>query len=248
MTVLARSSLPPPPRSKAVPQSTKSARTDYNGSQGIAHSGAPGRKVTTDDEHHYTRHGVASSVTRRLPRSVWSPRRAHRARPATTGGTTGGAVDEGRRVPRGLALRAATGQGHWNYYATERILGGSIYRTPSCRRSACIAGHENKWDYWLAESRDAERRQLRGQAPLRPQVERRRRPSRRRTSRRRSRSAVWRPHASGTTSTRSRRSTTTTVSFHFSRAVQPRRAADSYTSRIQPDAIYGALAKKAAGL
>ena len=43
-------------------------------------------------------------------------------------------------------------QGHWNYFATNAILGGSIYTDLYIPSLGVYRWAENKWDYWLAES------------------------------------------------------------------------------------------------
>jgi peptide/nickel transport system substrate-binding protein len=43
-------------------------------------------------------------------------------------------------------------QGHWNYYATNAILGGSIYTDLFIPALGVYKWADNKWDFWLAES------------------------------------------------------------------------------------------------
>jgi len=69
----------------------------------------------------------------------------------TTGGSTGGTAVKGGEFHGGWPF-VLSPQGHWNYYATNAILGGSIYMDTFLPALGVYRWAENKWDYWLAES------------------------------------------------------------------------------------------------
>ncbi|MEP6693080.1 MAG: ABC transporter substrate-binding protein [Chloroflexota bacterium] len=69
----------------------------------------------------------------------------------TTGGTTGGTSAKGGEFHGGWPY-VLQPQGHWNYYATNAILGGSIYTDLFITSLAVYNWAGNKYDFWLAES------------------------------------------------------------------------------------------------
>ena len=69
----------------------------------------------------------------------------------TTGGTTGGTSTKGGEF-HGAWPYVLAPQGHWNYYATNAILGGSIYTDLYIASLAVYNWAGNRYDYWLAES------------------------------------------------------------------------------------------------
>src|SRR3989337_3723482 len=73
--------------------------------------------------------------------------------PGTTGttGTTGGGAAKGGEFHGGWPF-VLQPQGHWNYYATNAILGGSIYMDTFLPTLGVYRWAENKWDYWLPAS------------------------------------------------------------------------------------------------
>jgi peptide/nickel transport system substrate-binding protein len=77
------------------------------------------------------------------------------AAPATSGGTTtttgGGTSAKGGEFHGGWPY-VLQPQGHWNFYATNAILGGSIYTDLFIPALAVYNWAGAKYDYWLAES------------------------------------------------------------------------------------------------
>src|SRR5919201_6017490 len=68
-----------------------------------------------------------------------------------TGGGGGGSATKGGEFHGGWPYVLAP-QGHWNYYATNAILGGSIYTDLFIPSLAVYKWPDAKWEYWLAES------------------------------------------------------------------------------------------------
>ncbi len=74
-----------------------------------------------------------------------------------TSGTTGTTTTGGGTSAKGGEFHGGwpyvlQPQGHWNYYATNAILGGSIYTDLFISSLAVYNWAGNKYDYWLAES------------------------------------------------------------------------------------------------
>jgi peptide/nickel transport system substrate-binding protein len=69
----------------------------------------------------------------------------------TTGGTTGGTSAKGGEF-HGAWPYVLAPQGHWNYYATNAILGGSIYTDLFISSLAVYNWATAKYEYWAAES------------------------------------------------------------------------------------------------
>ena len=77
--------------------------------------------------------------------------------PGTSGTTTGTATTGGGTSAKGGEFHGAwpyvlAPQGHWNYYATNAIISGSIYTDLFIPSLAVYNWAGNKYDYWLAES------------------------------------------------------------------------------------------------
>jgi len=77
--------------------------------------------------------------------------------PGTSGTTTGTTTTGGGTSAKGGEFHGAwpyvlAPQGHWNYYATNAIISGSIYTDLFIPSLAVYNWAGNKYDYWLAES------------------------------------------------------------------------------------------------
>ena len=77
--------------------------------------------------------------------------------PGTSGTTTGTTTTGGGTSAKGGEFHGAwpyvlAPQGHWNYYATNAIVSGSIYTDLFIPSLAVYNWAGNKYDYWLAES------------------------------------------------------------------------------------------------
>ena len=77
--------------------------------------------------------------------------------PGTSGTTTGTTTTGGGTSAKGGEFHGAwpyvlPPQGHWNYYATNAIVSGSIYTDLFIPSLAVYNWAGNKYDYWLAES------------------------------------------------------------------------------------------------
>jgi peptide/nickel transport system substrate-binding protein len=77
--------------------------------------------------------------------------------PGTSGTTTGTTTTGGGTSAKGGEFHGAwpyvlAPQGHWNYYATNSIISGSIYTDLFIPSLAVYNWAGNKYDYWLAES------------------------------------------------------------------------------------------------
>jgi peptide/nickel transport system substrate-binding protein len=70
----------------------------------------------------------------------------------TTGTTTGGGTSAKGGEFHGAWPYVLAPQGHWNYYATNAIISGSIYTDLFIPSLAVYNWAGNKYDYWLAES------------------------------------------------------------------------------------------------
>ena len=69
----------------------------------------------------------------------------------TPSGGGGGTAAKGGEFHGGWPYVLAP-QGHWNYFATNAILGGGIYTDLYIPSLGVYIWNDNKWSYWLAES------------------------------------------------------------------------------------------------
>ena len=72
--------------------------------------------------------------------------------PGSTGGTTGGGGGTKGGEFHGGWPYVLPPQGHWNYFATNAILGGGIYPDLYIPSLAVYRWADAKWDFWLAQS------------------------------------------------------------------------------------------------
>ena len=72
--------------------------------------------------------------------------------PGSTGGTTGGGSGTKGGEFHGGWPYVLPPQGHWNYFATNAILGGGIYPDLYIPSLAVYRWADAKWDFWLAQS------------------------------------------------------------------------------------------------